>query len=67
MSIPDNAELTKILVAGSSEQENRRLAGILTQQDGLRVIGICEDGLEACQLPSVCAQTSCSWTSVCPG
>jgi pilus assembly protein CpaE len=48
--VSNNAEFTRILIATGDGAENKRIAGLLEQRHDLRVVGIAEDGAEACRL-----------------
>ncbi|HEY3379242.1 MAG TPA: AAA family ATPase [Armatimonadota bacterium] len=45
-----STEITRVLIACGDEAESRRIAGILGQQQNLRVVSIAADGQEACQM-----------------
>ena len=50
MPLANNAEITRILIASGDGPESRQIADILGQQPNLRVVGIAEDGPEACRM-----------------
>jgi len=50
MATASNDNTTRILIACGDEAESRRIAGILGQQQNLRVVGMAANGAEACQL-----------------
>ena len=50
MPTEHNAEITRVLIASASASESKRIAGLLEQQNDLQVVGIAEDGAEACRM-----------------
>jgi len=46
----NSTEVTRILIATGDGAENKHIAGLLEQRNDLRVVGMVEDGTEACRL-----------------
>ena len=50
MTEGNNGDITRILLACGDAEESRRIADLLGQQPQLRVVGMAEDGAEACRM-----------------